>query len=398
MAKAGPSKLVELEALRGIAAAVVLLHHFLLQFAPRLHGRNFPDDPIALVRTPLYALVHGSAAVAVFFVLSGFVLTVRALENRDWKQILVGVAKRWPRLVPLVVAVNVLSAIFFLLGLYGNSTWFNIRTDPGASAFEQAITVIGRALKEGLFSTFVSGATDFNSALWTMHYELIGSFAAYATALVLIFQRSFWGAMATGAIAVLLTALCSGEGGVYYAMPVAGVLLARIYLERMALAGTTASLKPWRAAVALSVAAMTIILFGYDGYSKPTGFYAFAAPISSPQAEPLIHGIAAAALLALVLFYDPVRRSLRGTTAALLGRLSFPIYLVHLPILHGLVAPTHAVLVARFDSAVAAPAAFALFITLTLLAAYPLALLDEAWVRHLRDMAGLLTAKLQRAK
>jgi len=33
----------------GVAAFVVLLHHFLLIIAPRLHGRKFPDDPIALV-------------------------------------------------------------------------------------------------------------------------------------------------------------------------------------------------------------------------------------------------------------------------------------------------------------------------------------------------------------
>jgi len=49
------NKLIELEALRGVAAAIVLLHHFLLVIAPRLHGRNFPDDPIGLVRTPLFA-------------------------------------------------------------------------------------------------------------------------------------------------------------------------------------------------------------------------------------------------------------------------------------------------------------------------------------------------------
>ena len=90
----------ELEALRGIAAMIVFFHHFLLLIAPRLHGRNFPDDPIALVRTPLFALVNGSAAVAVLFVLSGFVLTVGAMEDRDWRQFLIGVLKRWPRLAP----------------------------------------------------------------------------------------------------------------------------------------------------------------------------------------------------------------------------------------------------------------------------------------------------------
>jgi peptidoglycan/LPS O-acetylase OafA/YrhL len=79
---------------RGIAAGVVLVHHFLLEFLPHLHGRNFPDDPIALVRTPLFALINGSAAVAVFFVLSGFVLTVRAFEDGRAERLIVGIFKR----------------------------------------------------------------------------------------------------------------------------------------------------------------------------------------------------------------------------------------------------------------------------------------------------------------
>jgi peptidoglycan/LPS O-acetylase OafA/YrhL len=117
------------------------------------------------------------------------------------------------------------------------------------------------------------------------------------------------------------------------------------------------------------------------------------APFASSTTEPLLHGIAAVAIVVLVLFCDPIRRSLAGPIAALLGRLSFPVYLVHLPILLGLVSPIHAGLAARFDNMVAAPAAFVLFIALTLIAAYPLARLDEWWVRRLRDVASLRHAR-----
>jgi peptidoglycan/LPS O-acetylase OafA/YrhL len=384
-----PGKFLALEAVRGVAATVVLLHHFLLLVAPRLHGRNFPDDPIALVRTPLYALVNGSAAVAVFFVLSGFVLTFRAMEARDWRPILSGLIRRWPRLVPLVVTVNVISALFFMLGFYADDTWFNLARYQGAGTLERGASVIAGAVAEGAYSTFIRGTTDFNPALWTMHYELVGSFAAYATALILMTQKSFGGAMALGGAALLATATLAGKGGVYYAMPVAGALIARATVEREALAPLAAAVRPWRPAIALGVAALAVVLLGYDGYSKPVGFYAFMAPVSSPRAEPLIHGVAAVAIVGLVVSCDPIRGRLIGQAAGLLGRLSFPVYLVHLPILHGLVAPVHAGLVARCDGTVADLTAFALFIVLTLSAATPLARLDKAWVRRLRASAGL---------
>lgn len=387
MREANRGKLIELEALRGVAAVIVLLHHFLVVVAPRLHGRNFPEDPIALVRTPLFALVNGNAAVSIFFVLSGFVLTLRAMENGDWRQIVAGVLKRWPRLVPLVVTTNILSAVFVLLGLYQDRTWFS------DSVFHPDTPVIGSALIDGLFTTFFYGSARFNTALWTMHYELFGSFAAYATGLMLIFHKSFARALLIGAIVLVLTAVLAGDGGIYYATMISGVLIARIYIERDNLVPALAFMHPWRTPIVLVTVALAIVLCGYEGYSRPVGFYAFMAPFASPELEPVLHGIAAVAIVLLVLFCDPIRRRLAGPTATLLGRLSFPLYLVHLPILLGLISPIHAGLRAHFDNVVAAPVAFGLFVALTLAAAYPLALFDEWWVGRLRDAASLMAAR-----
>ena len=393
MSQPGRSKLLELEALRGIAAVMVVLHHFLLLIAPRLHGRNFPEDPIALVRTPLFALVNGTAAVAIFFVLSGFVLTRHAMATRDRGEILIGALKRWPRLVPLVVTVNVLSAIFFLLGLYSNDGWFNLGRYAGESSMDLYAFVVWGALAEGVYSTFINGRAEFNAALWTMHYELFGSFAAYATAVVLILQKSPLRALAIGGVVVLFTATLTGEGGPYFAMLVAGVLIARTHLERETLSRVLAFMKPWRTPLVVGTASLAAVAFGYDGYSTPVGFYAFLAPYASPQTEPLIHGIAAVAVVALVLFCEPIRRHLLGTTAKWAGRLSFPIYLVHLPILHGVVSPIHSGLVSRIDVSVAAPTTFIMFIGLTLIAAYPLALLDEWWVQKLRGLVSPIVTR-----
>src|SRR3954452_14928711 len=90
--------LVELEALRGIAAIIVLVHHFMLGFTPRFHGLLYPDQPLSLLGTPVFALINGSAAVVIFFVLSGFVLTVGLFKSRSLRGALISTVKRWPRL------------------------------------------------------------------------------------------------------------------------------------------------------------------------------------------------------------------------------------------------------------------------------------------------------------
>ena len=96
MSARSSGKFLALEAVRGVAACVVVVHHYMLAFLPHFHGRLFPDDSIALVRTPLFFFVNGTAAVAVFFVLSGFVLTVRAFQSNQAGGLVVGAFKRWP--------------------------------------------------------------------------------------------------------------------------------------------------------------------------------------------------------------------------------------------------------------------------------------------------------------
>ena len=70
------SKLVQLEALRGLAAFIVVAWHFLWAFDPARIGIVDGFDPSsALLGSVSFASIDGPAAVTLFFVLSGFAMS-----------------------------------------------------------------------------------------------------------------------------------------------------------------------------------------------------------------------------------------------------------------------------------------------------------------------------------
>lgn len=117
----------ELDSLRGLAAATVLFHHFLIS----LPGIETPAAGKTFVKwisfPPLHILWAGSQAVILFFVLSGFVLSLPFLHGKP--SYFGFIIKRVFRIyVPYIVAI--LMAIAFKLAIpparvVGFSDWFN---------------------------------------------------------------------------------------------------------------------------------------------------------------------------------------------------------------------------------------------------------------------------------
>jgi peptidoglycan/LPS O-acetylase OafA/YrhL len=399
-------KLVELEAVRGIAAIVVLVHHFLLGFMPQFHGLFFPHEAMALFGTPFFAFVNGSAAVVLFFVLSGFVLTYRSFADRSVSGLAIGALKRWPRLALPVVTVNLLSALLLAGGLYVNqstaalsgSRWLAWFFGPSPYAWPHPVA----AAYEGLFATFLGLGSFFNSSLWTMYFELFGSFLAFALALaVLLLHRR-----------LVLPALLSAAAVSLFLSPyffcfVVGVALARLFTSPawQTWVGWFGRDDKWRRLRLGAWAAAAVFLFGYQNAfvtgEGPVGVYRFLAPISA--AAPLatsvaLQTIAAVMVLAAVLALPGLRRSLGGRAGALLGGLSFPIYLLHLPVLCSVGAATYSFLLPRQGSATALVLTLLVTLLVTLLAAVPLMRLDRRWVGILRAGQGKLLGWCTRAR
>lgn len=370
------TKLVELEALRGIAAIVVLIHHFMLGFAPRLHGMTYGDQPYSLFGTPAFAFVNGSAAVIVFFVLSGFVLSLRVLRTGSAIDALIAAAKRWPRLAGPVMLTNVVAGAMMAAGLFQN-----VETAPSVPSVwlgwfytwqSMGWREIPSSLWEGA-STFVTGDSFYNSNLWTMFYEFVGSFVVLAVAL-LISRLPRLRFAALGAVWLVVFLLSP-----YVSAFVAGVALALWWREC-----PRRDWRPWQSWLAFGVA---VLLAGFHRSfvsEEPSGIYAWLTPLASWNMQGfrvLLHTLAAALLILLFLRSTAVRRHMSGRVGFALGYLSFGIYLSQVVVICSVASVVFSG-TASWGHVPQLVATFAATVSATLILAIPVAAFDHWWVRR----------------
>jgi peptidoglycan/LPS O-acetylase OafA/YrhL len=383
-------KLVELEAVRGIAALVVLLHHTMLGFAPRLEGLFFPSERFGLFGTPIYAFVNGAAAVTLFFVLSAFVLTYRIIGAGDGAGLGIALLKRWPRLAGPVLLVSLASGLCLWAGWYANVPAAAISKSPwlglwfGTPPYKNPPPIA--AIEEGAVGAFFFARTYFNGNLWTMYYELFGSFLAFGLALAVVDLKR--PRIAIPLNLVLFAIVLSWNP--FFAPFVAGVLLAQAYVVH---AGSLPRLRlGWLVAACLAA----FLLFGFRGAvegGRPVGFYVFLKllPRMSPaELQVLLHSFAAVLIIGIVLSTPSFRRMLGGRLGSWLGRMSFPVYLTHLVVICSFGSHLFLWLSLRLPHAAAVLLTMGGSIAVTLAVSYPLALFDRWWVGRVNAVAALL--------
>lgn len=381
-------KLIPLEGLRGIAAAIVVLYHLVLAFTPKgvgavPHGYGALD----LFTQFILGMLNGGAAVAVFFVLSGFILSLPFARDRRASRVLVALLKRWPRLACLTVIACLFAFVLIswsghdykaaahVIGAQWLATHGNAPIKPEHLTWEDA-------LREGLVNVFTQGEVKFDSPLWTMRIELFGSFAIFLAAPVL-FAIGSW-AVRLGLVALAVYMSGTGYPFTYLADFLAGTVLAMLHAEgRLPRLGN-------KAAFALGLLGLYLFSFTYEQALL------IHAPLKLFLSATYCHYVwdAGAVLMIVVLLGNPAAsRAFSGRWAAWLGLLSFPIYLLHGPILLSAGSVAFMDGVGTLGMTGAALAAAALSILLTLLCAVPLAWVDQLWTRLLSRLTRPFTGR-----
>jgi len=218
-----------------------------------------------------------------------------------------------------------------------------------------------------------------------MRIELFGSFAVFLAAPVLFAIGNWWIRLAL----IFVVMVCAG--GIYPFTYLSdfliGTILAMLFAE-----DRLPAFNGWQAAV-LGVVAIYLFSFTYEQKLL------IDAPIKAimPPGD-TAHFVwdAGAVLMILLLLGNPtLKRLFSKTWAVWLGLLSFPIYLLHGPIMLSVGAGSFLTGLNRFGEAGSALVAACVSIGLTLLCALPLVWVDRAWTGVLGRVTKLFLPKRQ---
>ncbi|OWA35867.1 hypothetical protein B9G55_08230 [Saccharibacillus sp. O16] len=182
-------KLVYLDGIRGAAAFTVVISHYIQIFYPAaLNGNgeqaHFLWD-IHYGKSPINLFYNGQFAVCLFFVLSGYVLSYKMFEKEldppQFQKLLSSSASRRYIRLALPAACSVL-LVYIAIGIHAfylqdirMVTWTDMKKD-----YYALDTNLYTILKAAFFDPFFRfGSHPYNPVLWTMSYELLGSFLIF---------------------------------------------------------------------------------------------------------------------------------------------------------------------------------------------------------------------------
>jgi peptidoglycan/LPS O-acetylase OafA/YrhL len=177
------------DVLRGLAALVVVLHHFLLIFYPALfttqsdHAHTTGTTEAQHAYSLFSFLWNGHFAVSIFFVLSGYVLSCGYFSRGDAALPARAALQRYPRLILPVVVSVLLAWLLLRMNAFSNISVAQIYTknDFWFSNLWRIQPDLLDALKEAFVQTpFHGGTLEYNPVLWTLNIELFGSLLVFA--------------------------------------------------------------------------------------------------------------------------------------------------------------------------------------------------------------------------
>ncbi|MDU0329916.1 acyltransferase [Paenibacillus sp. 3LSP] len=327
-------KLLYLDGIRGLAAFVVVISHYIQVFYPAALNGN-PQQAhwkwdTWYGHSPINLFYNGQFAVCMFFVLSGYVLSVKIFEKRLDSEtfhhsLQSSAIRRYVRLaVPAAVSVMLVYLAIITNSVHLQAIWGTTWTDMKKNYYELD-TNLYTVIKAAVFDPFFRfQAHPYNPVLWTMSYELLGSYLIFG--FIALFGRAKKRWIVYGILSVVLIQT-------YFVAFLWGMLLADL-LKYKWIQGKTIKVSVLLMGIYLGSAPYTSLT---DNMYEPIEVWTNLINLWIQfHIDPrrLAHTLGAAMILFVLLRSALLQRVFEWKPFVYLGQVSFSLYLIHFTFLN----------------------------------------------------------------
>lgn len=322
----GGYRLPELDSIRGIAALVVVFHHFLYMWF--LNKTKVVSPEMEL----LYPFVAGHESVVLFFLLSGFVLAQRYLRGKPQRY----------RVYLLRRVVRIYCPYLFALGLAvgGNAVWHG-RLGLGWWADKTWYAPV--SWLQVLRNMCMLGSPEiarYGTAFWSLNHEM--RISVLFPPLVLLIRKMKTRTALIMAAALSLPGIVTGEMRPFFSEAGTTLAYTGVFVCGILLAMHMHELGPWyrslRGSWRIAFALGAVSLYDYSQVLLH-GPWPGVWRIEFLADWPVVAG--AAGLLLLSIESSAARAVLNSPIPRFLGRISYSLYLVHATVLFALTFALH---------------------------------------------------------
>jgi peptidoglycan/LPS O-acetylase OafA/YrhL len=292
-----------LDGLRGWASLMVVFSHLM----PRLLTDLTPEYDKFYFRF----MTDGALAIYIFFVLSGFALSVKFVETRNTHVLTRSAAARYFRLAIPILGASLVGHALLTAGLMSHievAPLFNSKDWLGT--FYNFESTLPWVLQFSFYNVLAdyNGLQSYSPALWTMPIEFIGSFLVLGYCALFGKQTQASGSLPVmpfviGIILLLLYVPI-------YSCFIIGYLLAELFADS-------------RLRDSRWVQVLAGVLFAVPVICS-TWFRTDSEPLMVLQATTVVFAVS---------FSPWLRRFFSSRVSEFLGRISFPLYLIHFAVI-----------------------------------------------------------------
>jgi peptidoglycan/LPS O-acetylase OafA/YrhL len=306
-----------LDSIRGIASLVVLLMHAMLLSIPE--STIYYRPKLRIIQA---YLLNGNLAVITFFVLSGCVLALSILHEKGIFSYLSYVLRRVARLwIPFAVAFLGAVLILSILQKIGG---------PINESFDWALPSTAWGYITALFMVGVGHDDLVNPPIWTLFVEMHVSLL-----IPFIVRRNKRSMLILTVVGILISNVCGivyskVDGGNFRtSIDVIGrILLSIYYIQFFVIGVSIAVFRNEIRSYFQKLGKYTLILISISLLLFMSSYWFAVAELKDAG-----YMIFSAVVVMYCVSFDRLNRLLSHSLFAYLGRISFSLYLVHLPIL-----------------------------------------------------------------